>query len=121
MSNLNAAQYAEQSQSHTGSLLNFSVRNQVCPNEDCLYFNRNCAGNVTVHSRRYQRFMCKKCSKTWVAHRQDVTYRLHSEAQTLHLSLLMTRAGQSVRRVAHELGVSPSTVQRWKAKQLVTV
>lgn len=96
----------------------FSIRSQACPNSSCTHFAKLCGGNVTVHSRRYQRFMCKLCKKTWVAHRQDLTYRLHAEPRTLHMSMLLSRQGESVRNIARILHVSPSTVQRWKAKEL---
>ncbi len=128
---LNSAQSFEQFQSQNGAVrstalpgtyevggavLTFSVRNQSCPNTNCYHFGKLCAGNVTVHARQYQRFMCKSCNKTWVAHRNDVTYRLHATAQTLRAGLLLLQQGLSVRVIARSLGISPSTVQRWKSK-----
>ncbi len=116
---LNSAQVLEQFQSQHAAKLVFSVRNQSCPNNSCEFFEKLCAGNVTVHAKNYQRFMCKECKRTWVAHRNDVTYRLHSTPQTFQSGLLLLRQGQSVRAIARALGISPSTVQRWKSKNVV--
>lgn len=94
----------------------FSVRNQSCTRAVCAYFGLTAQGNVVVHARAYMRFKCTACGATWVAHRDEFYYGLRTESQKIHQAAELLAQKVSVRRVAHRLHVSPSTVQRWRTR-----
>lgn len=95
-----------------------TVRNQYCPNKACQFYGRKLCGNVVVHGRAYERFKCKACGKTWAASRCNGTYGLRSELWKLCSAQKMLEQGVSVRQVAEKVSVSPSTVQRWKFREV---
>lgn len=93
-----------------------SIRNQYCPNESCEFYSRRLAGNVVAHSRKHMRFRCKLCRKTWVGYRNDVRFGLRTDFEKVKSAMEMAQQGKSVRVVAQQVSVSPSTVQRWKMR-----
>ncbi|MBI5413824.1 IS1 family transposase [Candidatus Peregrinibacteria bacterium] len=93
-----------------------TVRNQCCPNKKCVYAGQFLRGNVISHSRKSPRFLCKACGKTWVAHREEPRYHLHTDFQKVIEVLKFLSGGASVRGTARNMGVSTSTVQRWKTR-----
>lgn len=90
----------------------FSIRDQRCVNPTCS------AGRVVVHSRKHARLRCTACGKTWVAHVRTVQYRLRSPSERVEQALLMLQAGAPIRKVAELCEASPSTVHRWKMRDL---
>ena len=92
-----------------------NIRDQACPNEGCSLYGVKVPNKVVIHSRKENRFQCSKCKKTWVGHKGSFIYRLHSSEDKVELARLLIAGGISVRKVAKETGVSPSTVQRWKS------
>jgi transposase-like protein len=93
-----------------------SIRDQFCPNVACSFFGAMLKGNIWVHSRKDARLKCKECSTTWVSHRQEPSYRLRVEQELFSRARALLESGMSVRRTARYVGVSPSTVQRWKGR-----
>lgn len=91
-----------------------SIRNQRCPNPFCRFHGQALAGNVIVHSQTARRMRCKACRKTWVTRRHEVTYGLRTAPETVSLGFALLKVQMSIRQVANEIQVSPSTVQRWK-------
>lgn len=97
-----------------------NIRDQYCPNETCKYYHKELAGNVVVHSRKQNRFRCSSCRKTWVAHINEVHYGLKTgERKVIVTRYLLETEEMSIRGVAQFLGVSPSTVQRFKKRLAV--
>lgn len=91
-----------------------SIRNQTCPDERCSFYRRGLAGNVIVHSRKYARFKCKGCNKTWVASRNEFYYGLKKGLEQIEFAQKLLEQNISVRKIAQTVGISPGTVQRWK-------
>jgi transposase-like protein len=94
----------------------FNVRNQYCPNTTCKRFQKHGAGNVIIHSKKYKRFQCNNCKKTWVSHRFEIQYGLRTEETVINTAIKMMRQGFSIRKTAKEVQVSPSTIQRWRLR-----
>ena len=59
-----------------------------CPNEHGPARGQTGRGNIGIHSRKEQRFICHECDKTFSARRGTVFYRLRTSAETVvtHLS-----------------------------------
>ncbi|MBI5414884.1 helix-turn-helix domain-containing protein [Candidatus Peregrinibacteria bacterium] len=91
-----------------------SIRGQFCPNKKCKFYQISSNRNVVIHSQKEHRFQCSKCQKTWVAHKDQIYFRLRSPKEKIDLALMLFESGKSVREIAREVKVSPSTVQRWK-------
>lgn len=98
-----------------------NIRGQVCPNPKCQFYKKTGQGNVTIHSQKNQRFQCSECQKTWKGNINTPYYGLRSDREKIEQALNLLAAGKSVRKVAKEVSVSPSTVQRWKAKFCQTI
>ena len=56
-----------------------------CPNEHCPARGQTGHGNIGIHSRKEQRFICHECDKTFSARRGTVFYRLRTSAETVVL------------------------------------
>lgn len=93
------------------------IRDQSCPNRHCPFFSKVMGGNVTVHSRVQRRFRCKECGQTWVEHRSEFRYGLRSCSKKITAAMQCSAKGFSVRAAAVEVGVSPSTIQRWRKRK----
>jgi transposase-like protein len=50
---------------------------QVCHNPRCWVYGRAGEGHIVVHSRREQRYQCKRCGTTFSATKDTPFYRLH--------------------------------------------
>ena len=54
-----------------------------CPNEHCPARGQSGQGNIGIHSRKEQRFICHACQKTFSARKGTVFYRLRTSAETV--------------------------------------
>ena len=52
-----------------------------CPNEHCHARGQTGHGNIGIHSRKEQRFICHECDKTFSATTGTVFYRLRTSAR----------------------------------------
>lgn len=93
-----------------------SIRNQFCPNPVCRFYKKVMAENVITHSQTAGRMRCKSCGRTWVAHRNEVRFGLRSDPKKIQAAIEMFKAEISIRKIAREIKVSTSTIQRWKRK-----
>lgn len=93
-----------------------SIRNQSCPNAACRFYKKVMAENVITHSQSAGRMRCKSCGRTWVSHLNEVRYGLRSDPEKIQAAIEMIKAEMSIRKIAREIQVSTSTVQRWKAR-----
>lgn len=98
----------------------FTLRGQTCPNNACEQYGEEGRGNIIIHSRKHQRFQCNRCKRSWVAHKNTLRYRLRTEIAAVQRATEWLAYGLSIRRTAHRLNVSPSTVLRWKKKFLIS-
>lgn len=96
-----------------------SIRDQICLNKRCLFYQKRLGGNVIVHGQKYSRFKCKGCKKTWVSTRHHFHYGIRKDLKKFELALELLRNGLSIRKIAQKVGVNPGTVQRWKKKQSI--
>lgn len=93
-----------------------SIRNQKCPNRECVFFHRAMGGNIVVHSRKERRFKCSACGRTWVMYREEARFGIKKDFAKVRSALADLSTGLSIRCVAKIIHVNPSTIQRWKNK-----
>ena len=65
-----------------------------CPNRNCPARGQTGQGNIGVHSRKEQRFICHACQKTFSATKGTVCYRLRTSAETV--VLIVTGCDRSI-------------------------
>ena len=52
-----------------------------CPNRHCHARGQTGMGNIGIHARKEQRFICHECQKTFSARQGTVFYRLRTSAE----------------------------------------
>ena len=60
-----------------------------CPNLACAARGQSGQGNISIHSRKEQRFLCTVCHKTFSATKGTALYRLRTPAETVTLVLTL--------------------------------
>jgi transposase-like protein len=56
-----------------------------CPHLACPARGQTGQGNIGIHSRKEQRFLCTECRKTFTATKGTAWYRLRTSAETVSL------------------------------------
>ena len=64
-----------------------------CPNENCPARGHIGKGNIGIHSRKEQRFICHACDKTFSATKSTVFYRLRTSAETIVIIMTLLAHG----------------------------
>ena len=91
-----------------------------CPWPDCSHHDPDCRARFprvgfSVRARgprtRVQRFLCKKCGRTFCQDSLAITYRLKRPELLIPIASLLV-SGAAHRQVARHLGCAPSTVTR---------
>jgi transposase-like protein len=85
-----------------------------CPNKNCPARGQTGQGNIGVHSRKEQRYICHVCHKTFSATKGTVFYRLRSSAETVVLVVTLLAHGCPGQAIVAAFGLDERTVaERW--------
>jgi transposase-like protein len=87
-----------------------------CPNEHCPARGHIGKGNIGIHSRKEQRFICHACDKTFSATKGTVFYRLRTSAETVVLIVTLLAHGCPVQAIVAAFGFDERTVADWWAR-----
>jgi transposase-like protein len=87
-----------------------------CPNEHCPARGHIGKGNIGIHSRKEQRFICHACDKTFSATTGTVFYRLRTSAETVVLIVTLLAHGCPVQAMVAAFGFDERTVADWWAR-----
>jgi transposase-like protein len=87
-----------------------------CPNWDCPARGQTGKGNIGIHSRKEQRFICQECHTTFSATTGTVFYRLRPSAETVVLVVPLLAPGCPVQAIVAAFGVDERTVADWWAR-----
>src|SRR3989449_7448185 len=87
-----------------------------CPNLACLARGQIGQGNIGIHSRKDQRFLCTACHKTVSATKGTVFYRLRTSAATVVLVVPLLAHGCPVQAIVAAFGFDERTVAAWWAR-----
>src|SRR6266540_6229588 len=87
-----------------------------CPNGHCHARGQTGMGNIGIHSRKEQRFICHACHKTFSARKGTVFYRLRTSAETVVIVVTLLAHGCPLQAIVAAFGYDERTVAAWQAK-----
>ena len=87
-----------------------------CSNMACPARGQIGQGNIGVHSRKDQRFMCTQCRTTFTATKGTACYRLRTSAETVTLVLTLLAHGCPLQAIVIAFGFDERTVADWGAR-----
>ena len=87
-----------------------------CPNRHCPARGQTGQGNIGIHSRKEQRFICRECQKTFSATTGTVFYRLRTSAETVVIVVTLLAHGCPLQAIVAALGFDERTVAAWWAR-----
>jgi transposase-like protein len=87
-----------------------------CPNLACPARGQVGQGNIGIHSRQDQRFMCTECHKTFTASKGTAFYRLRTPAETVSLVVTLMAHGCPLQAIVVAFGYDERTVACWLAR-----
>ena len=87
-----------------------------CPNLGCPARGQGGKGNIRLHSRKDQRFLCTECQKTSSATNGTVLYRLRTSAETVTRVVTLMAHGCPLQAMVIAFGVDERTVASWCAR-----
>ena len=87
-----------------------------CPNLACAARGQTGQGNIGIHSRQEQRFICTECRKTFTATKGTAFYRLRTSAETVSLVVTLMAHGCPLQAIVVAFGYDERTVAQWRAR-----
>jgi transposase-like protein len=87
-----------------------------CPNLACAARGQTGQGNIGIHSRKEQRFMCTECRKTFTTTKGTALYRLRTSAETVSLVVTLLAHGCPLQAIVVAFGYDERTVACWLAR-----
>jgi transposase-like protein len=87
-----------------------------CPNLECPARGQTGEGNIRIHSRKDQRFLCTACHKTFSATKGTAFYRLRTAAKTVSLVVTWLAHGCPVPAIVAAFRLDERTVAAWWAR-----
>ena len=84
-----------------------------CPNRNCPARGQTGQGNIGIHSRKEQRFICHACDKTFSATKGTVFYRLRTSAETVVIIVTLLAHGCPVQAIVAAFGFDERTIADW--------
>jgi transposase-like protein len=87
-----------------------------CPNLACPARGQVGKGNIRLHSRKEERFLCTECHKTYSATHGTALYRLRTPAETVALVVTLMTHGCPLQAIVVAFGFDERTVASWLAR-----
>ena len=87
-----------------------------CPHMACPARGQKGQGNIGLHARQDQRFICTECRKTFSATAGTAFYRLRTAAETVALIVTLLAHGCPVQAIVAAFGFDERTVAAWWAR-----
>ena len=87
-----------------------------CSNLACPARGQVGQGNISIHSRQEQRFVCKQCHKTFAATTGPVFYRLRTSAELVVTVVPLLAHGCPLQAIVAAFRLDERTVAAWWAR-----
>jgi transposase-like protein len=88
----------------------------ILPHLACAARGQTGQGNIGIHSRKEQRFLCTECRKTFTATNGTACYRLRTAAETVSLVVTLLAHGCPLQAIVVAFGDDERTVASWLAR-----
>jgi transposase-like protein len=89
-------------------------RGQFCHNPECWAYGRRGEGHMVIHSRREQRYRCKRCGQTCSATTGTALYRAHQPHDLVIQVVTLLAHGCPVPAIVAAFGWDERTVTRYE-------
>src|SRR3954469_3953437 len=89
-------------------------RSQFCHDLECTARGQLGLGNISVHSRKEQRYRCSICRRTFAATRDTPSYRLKKSVDLVTLVITLLCHGCPVQAIVAAFGLDERTVADWR-------
>ena len=87
-----------------------------CPNRVCPARGHRGRGNIGIHSRKEQRFICKQCHTTFSSTKGTVFYRLRTSAELVVTVVTLLAHGCPLQAIVAAFRLDERTVAAWWAR-----
>jgi len=87
-----------------------------CPHRHCHARGQTGMGNIGIHSRKEQRFLCYECQKTFSARNGTVFSRLRTSAETVVIVVTLLAHGCPLQAIVAAFGFDERTIATWWAR-----
>ena len=87
-----------------------------CPNLECPARGQRGKGNIGIHSRKEQRFLCRQCGKTFAATKGTVWYHRRTAGEVVRTVLTLLAHGCPIQAIVAAYGFDERTVASWLAR-----
>src|SRR5256712_1478975 len=101
---------------HTARRTIMDPTTTFCPNGNCPARGQTGKGNIGIHSRKEQRFICHECDKTFSATTGTVFYRRRTSADTVVIIVTLLAYGCPVQALVAAFGFDERTIADWWAR-----
>jgi transposase-like protein len=86
---------------------------QFCPNNECPARGQKGKGNIRIHSRKEQRYICRECGKTFKERKGTIYYRLRSQAERVRWVVILLGYGCPIQAIVKAFEIDERTVRAW--------
>jgi len=84
-----------------------------CQNIDCPARGQIGKGNIGIHSRQENRYICQMCQQTFSTTKGTIFYRLRTDAETVLLAIALLAYGCPLQAIVKAFGFDERTVKKW--------
>jgi transposase-like protein len=88
-------------------------REVFCPIDECPARGQIGKGNITIHSRKEQRYKCNVCDKTFSARKSTVFHRRRISEEIITLILTLIAHGCPIGAIVVAFGYQARSVREW--------
>ena len=85
-----------------------------CHNPDCPARGKVDRGNIGVHSRKQQRYICHECKRTFTQSKGTVFYRLRYSCELVTQVITLLAYGCPLQAIVAAFGIDERTVADWQ-------
>src|SRR5260370_37616613 len=85
-----------------------------CPNLDCSARGKIGAGNLVSHGKKWERYKCKMCGRTFCVRQGTMLVGLRKPEELIVIVVTLLAYGCPVQAIVHALGLDERTVARWQ-------
>ena len=88
----------------------------LCHNPSCPARGKKGRGNIRIHSRKQQRYICNVCGKTFTESQGTVFYRLRYPAEFVTQMITLLAYACPIAAIVAAFGVDERTVASWQRR-----